>query len=181
MRVLLLSISAATYLVIGAALLFRVFQAGQLPAAGSPAVPQAVAAAAARVPAPHHAAQALTSRSARTDEGTVIPIIRVKTVRVDPEDIEVEEQPPRPEATEVPDPSTSTLADEPAATMPARETDRAPAVPPPVTKTARATRGVVAKTKTKAPADEPRASDDALSFAPQQPDAEPEPSRPASF
>jgi hypothetical protein len=178
MRIVLLTLSAATSLAMGAA---RSLQAGRLPAASPPAVPQAIAAVAA-VPAPDYGGQAPTSISARADEGTVAPVIRVKTVRVDPEGVEVQEQPPAPEARQpeisIVDPPTSTLAEEPSAAMPAPETARAPAMPIRMTKSARATRRVVnsrrfaTRRKARQLADEASASDGALSYAPRQPGLE---------
>ena len=106
MRILLLAISAVTSLATGAVLLLP---AGNVPAASPPAVHQAVAAVAV-LPAASEAGQALASRSAPADHGTLAAVIRVKTVRVDPEGAEVQEQPAAPQArqpeTSMVDPST---------------------------------------------------------------------------
>src|SRR6476469_4090246 len=116
------------------------------------------------------------------DDGTVAPVIRVKTVRVDPEGVEVQEQRPAPEArqpeTSMVDPSTPSIAEEPAAASPRRETDRASAVPTRITKSARTTRRVASsrrfatRRKARQLSGEASASDGALSYAPRQPGLE---------
>jgi hypothetical protein len=173
MRILLLTISAAASLTMGAVLLLP---ARHVPAASPPAVHQAVAAAA--LPAASEAGQASRSTSAPAYDGTLAAVIRVKTVRVEPEGAQVQERPPAPEATQpetsMVDPSTPSTADEPAAASPRRETDRASAVPTRITKSARTTRRVAnrrrfaTRRKARQQADEASASDGALSYA-QQP------------
>src|SRR6478736_5884834 len=115
MRILLLTISAVISLATGAVLLLPV---GRVPAASPPAVNQAIPAVAA-LPAPSQGGQASTFTSAPADDGTVAPVVRVKTVRVDPEGVEVQEQRPAPEArqpeTSMVDPSTPSIAEEPTA------------------------------------------------------------------
>lgn len=176
MRILLLAISAVTSLATGAVLLLP---AGNVPAASPPAVHQAVAAVAV-LPAASEAGQASASTSAPA--GTVAAVIRVKTVRVDPEGAEVQEQPAAPQArqpeTSMVDPSTPSAAEEPAATLSRRETDRASAVPTRITKSARTTRRVAysrrfaTRRKARQQTDEASASDGALSYAPRQPGLE---------
>jgi hypothetical protein len=178
MRILLLAISAVTSLATGAVLLLP---AGNVPAASPPAVHQAVAAVAV-LPAASEAGQASASTSAPADHGTVAAVIRVKTVRVDPEGAEVQEQPAAPQArqpeTSMVDPSTPSAAEEPAATLSRRETDRASAVPTRITKSARTTRRVAysrrfaTRRKARQQTDEASASDGALSYAPRQPGLE---------
>ena len=178
MHILLLTISAVISLATGAVLLLPV---GRVPAASPPAVNQAIPAVAA-LPAPSQGGQASTFTSAPADDGTVAPVIRVKTVRVDPEGVEVQEQRPAPEArqpeTSMVDPSTPSIAEEPAAASPRRETDRASAVPTRITKSARTTRRVASsrrfatRRKARQLSDEASASDGALSYAPRQPGLE---------
>jgi hypothetical protein len=178
MRILLLAISAVTSLATGAVLLLP---AGNVPAASPPAVHQAVAAVAV-LPAASDAGQASASTSAPADHGTLAAVIRVKTVRVDPEGAEVQEQPAAPQArqpeTSMVDPSTPSAAEEPAATLSRRETDRASAVPTRITKSARTTRRVAysrrfaTRRKARQQTDEASASDGALSYAPRQPGLE---------
>ena len=177
MRILLLTISAVISLATGAVLLLPV---GRVPAASPPAVNQAIPAVAA-LPAPSQGGQASTFTSAPADDGTVALVIRVKTVRVDPEGVEVHEQRPAPEARQpetMVDPSTPSIAEEPAAASPRRETDRASAVPTRITKSARTTRRVASsrrfatRRKARQLSDEASASDGALSYAPRQPGLE---------
>jgi hypothetical protein len=175
MRILLLAISAVTSLATGAVLLLP---AGNVPAASPPAVHQAVAAVAV-LPAASDAGQASASTSAPADHGTLAAVIRVKTVRVDPEGAEVQEQPAAPQARQPEtDPSTPSAAEEPAATLSRRETDRASAVPTRITKSARTTRRVAysrrfaTRRKARQQTDEASASDGALSYAPRQPGLE---------
>jgi hypothetical protein len=165
--------SAAASLAMGAVLLLP---AGDVPAASPPVVHQAISAVAAP-PAPSQASQAATFTSAPADDGTA-PVIRVKTVRVDPEGVEVQEQRPASEArqpeTGMVDPSTPGVGAEPAAASPRRETHRASAVPTRITSSARTTRRVAssrrfATRKARQLADEARASDGALSYAPRPP------------
>ena len=103
-------------------------------------------------------------------------------MRVDPEGAEVQEQPAAPQArqpeTSMVDPSTPSAAEEPAATLSRRETDRASAVPTRITKSARTTRRVAysrrfaTRRKARQQTDEASASDGALSYAPRQPGLE---------
>jgi len=178
MRILLLTISAVISLATGAVLLLPV---GRVPAASPPAVNQAIPAVAA-LPAPSQGGQASTFTSAPADDGTVAPAIRVKTVRVDPAGVEVQEQRRAPDARQ-PEPSrvdasTPSMAEERADASPRRETDRASAVPTRITKSARTTRRVASsrrfatRRKARQLSGEASASDGALSYAPRQPGLE---------
>jgi hypothetical protein len=167
MRIVLLTLSAATYLAIGTAMLF---EAGRLPAASPPAVPQAIPAVALAPPARTDELLASTL-SEPAPSPTVAPVLRVKTVRVDPipppTEVEAQQQPtpePQPAEASMVHDSTPTPANEPATTIPPRRAGRTHGAP-----TRLKTADRAAKRKIKLSADETSASDGALSYASRQP------------
>lgn len=165
MRILLLTISAATYLAIGVALLF---QAGRLPAASPPAAPQSTVA----VAPPARTEEPGASTSLEAASPAIPAVLRVKTVRVDPTPppTEVEDQQPplMPEARQAEasmiDGSSPAPEDEPATIIPRRRAGSTHSAP-----TSLKTAHRAAKRKVKIPADEASASDGALSYAQRQP------------